>query len=327
MKRLLINTLLLVAIFTACDEREPDVEPLDENYPFRLVMDTDEGAALADAEDYGLEVAFADYLGDLPSKSITLNYEFSDMEDSFVGAVSVDEVVYKVEIDDCEYEREIEFTDSQITIPVDPDLGTVPEEFEIVFALPGLEDTEGGFAFELTNISTDAEVLLNQGSKFEYEVLDAEVAGDWELTLTEEEFEDFKSFFSMINEELSEVAYSDFEDGKVAVEFEFKEMKFEIELLEEEEVCEDGETEIEAKTVEIEFEWDVDDEEKEIELEGKRTFDDDGITAELDVIVEADYEINGDQLVITFTKLLDEDNYEEGEELFAGEQSFTLIRD
>lgn len=324
MKKLLYITLIAGGL-TACDEKDPDVEPRDENYPFRLVLDTDEGADLATAEDYGLKVAFADHLGDLPSQPITLTYSFFSQEGSFSN-VEIDEIIYTVELGDCEYEREIEFNGNEIMIPVDEDMGTVPEEFEMVFALPGQDDAEGEFSFELTSISSAADVLINQ-SAFTYEVLDSELAGEWVITLNETEFEDFKSFFSLINEDLSEVGYEDFEDGEIAVGFEFEEMKFEIELFEEEEVCENGEVEMEAKIVEIEFEWDTDEDDKEIEFEGSREFDDDGITTELDVMAEATYEINGNELTLNFTRIIDEDNWEEGEELFTGQQSFLLVKD
>lgn len=321
----ILNILLMAFAFNACDEREPEVEPLDENFPFRLVLDTDEGAAIAETEDYGLEIAFADYLGELPATPVTLNYVFSDAEGSFTS-VEIDEVVYTVEIDDCEYERELDFDGSQIFLTADEDLGSLPESFEVVFALPGTPDAEGGFVFEITGIETTADILLNEAASFEYEVLESDLAGEWEIILSETEFESFKSFFSLINSDLNDVGYTDFEDGLVAVEFEFEEMKFEIELLEEEEVCEDGEFEMEAKTVEVELEWDEDNEEFTVGFEGSRTFNDDGITVELDIIAEADYEINGDVLTLTFTNLIDEDNYEEGEELFTGSQSFILVK-
>jgi len=327
MKNIYIYILLISSVFVACDEQDPDVEPQDDSFPFRIVLDTDEGADLPDAEDYGLDVGLADFLGEAPSQPVTLTYEFSDLEDDFVGAVEIDEIVYKVEIDDCEFERSIDFTGNQINIPVDDELGSIPVEFEIVFALPGLDNTEGGFAFTITDIQTSSDILLNEAATFEYEVLDSELAGDWLITLSEDEYAQFQEFFSLVNEEILDVDYSDFADGEVAVEFAFEEMKFEIELLEEEEVCEDGVTELEALTVEVEFEWDADEDEGEIEFEGERTFDEDGITAEADVVVEAEYTINGDQLELTFTKLIDEDNYEEGEELFAGSRSFTLIKD
>jgi len=327
MKNIYIYILLIGSIFTACDERDPDVEPLDENFPFRFVLDADEGADLPNAEDYGLEVALADFLGEAPAQPVTLTYEFSDLEDDFVGNVEIDEIIYTVEIDDCEFERTIDFTGNQINITVDDELGSIPLEFEIVFALPGLDDTEGSFAFTITDIQTNGDILLNEATTFEYEVLDSELAGDWLITLTEDEYAQFQEFFSLVNEEILDVDYSDFADGEVAVEFGFEEMKFEIELLEEEEVCEDGETELEALTVEIEFEWDADEDEGEIEFEGERTFDDDGIASEADVIAEAEYTINGDQLELIFTSLIDEDNYEEGEELFAGSRSFILIKD
>lgn len=322
-------------ILTQCADNELEVTPHDTDFPYQLILDAEEGADLPDAEDYDLEVTFADYLPGkgLPADEVVLSYEIKDMEDDFEGGVEIDKIVYEVEMDDCVYERELDFTQDgttgTITLTVDPDLNTVPETFEIIFVLPGQDDTEGGFVFEITDIETDGNIRLGFPREFEYKVLDADVAGEWELELaTEEEFEQFKSIFAPLNPELEELTFSDI-TGKVVAEFEFEEMKFVIELTETEEVteCQDGESETEEQNKEIEIEADYEAEDGELVIEGDHfIFGDDGeIENELDFECEAAYEIDGDDLIITFFKVIDEDHYEEGDELFANSTGLTFI--
>ncbi|MBA4058100.1 MAG: hypothetical protein C0490_25505, partial [Marivirga sp.] len=168
---------------------------------------------------------------------------------------------------------------------------------------------------------------------FEYSVLENEVAGEWELEITsEEEFEQFKKIFGQLNSELDALTFEDI-TGKVVAEFEFEEMNFVLELAETEEVttCEDGETETEVINKEIEIEAEYDAEDNEIKFEGSHEIvDDDGLVEdELDYIIETVYELSGDNLILTFHKIIDEDNYRSGEELFYAEDgiSFYFARD
>jgi hypothetical protein len=327
--------LLLVLIGTSCVENDLDVYPNDENFPLQLVLDADEGADLPDAEDYDLEVTFADHIGELPGQSLTMRYSIDDLEGDMPGAVVIDKVVYEYEDDDCVFERELAFTaegegtSGTITLHVDEDLGTVPETFEIVFSLPGEDETEGGFSFTLSELSGGNNVILGAPVSFEYEVLDTDIAGEWKLEIaTEEEFEQFKVVFASLSSELEELLFEDI-TGEITAEFEFGEMKFVVELAEEEEVttCEDGETEVEMEHLEIEIEADYDAEDGELAMEGSHFIlgDDGEIENELDYQIEAAYVVDSDKLTITFLKVVDEDSFKEGEELFASEEGNTFI--
>lgn len=335
MKKIYSLFIVMLVVAAACGDNDLGVNPKNENYPFRIVMDAEEGADLPDAEDYGIEVAFADYLGNLPNEPITLTYEISGLEDDMAGAVEVDNVVYEVELEDCVYERELDFTADGLTgtivVSPDPDLGSVPESFEVVVTLPGFDGAAGSFTFSITSLQGPANVILGLPATFEYEVLDADVAGEWELGIgSEEEFETFREVFGTLNAELAALEYADI-TGKVTAEFEFGEMKFVIELADEEEVttCEDGvsETEVENKVIELEAEYDAED--GELSLEGSHEVEDDGAVVELDFIVEAEYSVDGSELVITFFRIIDEDNQGEGNELFlnAAGISFTFFKD
>ncbi len=329
-----IAYLFLAFAFAGCADNELGVEPNDENFPFRLILDADEGGDLADAEDYGLEIKFADFIGDLPSETILVTYEIEG-EDSFEGVVEIDKVVYEVEIDDCTYERELDFDPIAKTISIteDADLGALPEAFEVVFILPGEDDTEGGFKFTIANIQTANEnVVLGEPSEFEFEVLDSELAGEWIWELaSEDDLDDFKEVFGSISPDLNDLTLDDIleDDGEkiIRVQFEYGEMKFEIELVDEEEVCEEGETETENSQLEIEAEWDAED--GELELEGSHLIigDDDEIENELDFVVSAEYEVNeiDETITLTFFKIIDEDNYEEGSELFLSATGSTFV--
>lgn len=333
----IINRVSLLAFLgvMACADNTLETKPDDNKFPLQLVLDAEEGSDLPEAEDYSLEVTFADYLPDqsLPDDEIVLMYSISDLEGDMPGAVSIDKVVYEVDIEDCVYERELQFTieddlTGTIFISADEDLESVPESFEIVFTLPGLEGTEGAFVFKITGIETNDNLILGSPLAFEYEVLENDVAGEWELTIaTAEEFDTWKEIFSPVSGVLEDISFDDI-TGKITAEFEFEEMKWIIELKETEEitVCEDGETEteIENKVIEIEAEYEAED--GELIVEGSHVLigDDGEPEDELDFILEAEYVFNEEtnSLQIKFYKLIDEDNYEEGEELFRSESGY-----
>jgi len=313
---------------TGCVDNKLDVEPKDENFPFQLTLDTDEGGDLADAEDYGLEVKFADFIGDLPGATITVDYEISDLTDDMVGVVVIDEIVY--EADDEEFT--LDFTPSAdgltgtITLN-DPVTGEIPESFELVFKLPGEEEVffaAGSFKFSLSNLQAgDENVILGTPYEFEYEVLDHELAGSWKYEIdNESDFDALKEVFASISPELDELEYADVLSGvlEVEVEFEYSEVNIKI-------VFED----LASEEVEIEIEGEYDFEDGEIEFEGSHLIigDDGEIEDELDFIIEAEYTIIADELDMTFFKIIDEDNYEEGEELFLSDTGsvFTFEKD
>ena len=333
-------TLLLFVVFGwSCVDNDLDVYPNDENFPLQLVLDADEGADLPDAEDYGLEVAFADHIGDLPGQSLTLHYAIEDLEGDMAGSVVIDKIIYEYEDDDCVFERELEFTaegegtSGTSTLRVDDDLKSVPESFEIIFTLPGKENTEGSFSFTLSDLSGGNNVILGAPLTFEYEVLDTDVAGEWKMELdSEEAFEKFKAVFGPLNPSLEELSFEDI-TGEVTAEFEFGEMKFVVELAEEEEVtsCENGETETEMEHLEIEIEADYDADDGELSLEGSHfiTGDDGEVEDELDFQIEATYDVATETMTITFLRVIDEDHFEEGDELYAEEDgaTFTFEKD
>ncbi|MBX2896852.1 MAG: hypothetical protein KF763_15505 [Cyclobacteriaceae bacterium] len=344
MKKISLTSIgfALSVLLIGCADNSFEELPQDDNYPFRLVLDTNEGGDLADAEDYGITIKFADYLPDLnlPNEEIIITYQIKDLEDDMVGSVRIDKVIYEVEIDDCIYERELDFSASadgltgSIVLASDEDLGSVPEEFEVVVTLPGGESS-GSFIFEITAIETTQPVLLGSPREFEYAVLDNEVAGGWEFEITsDEEFESFKEIFGQLNADIEALSFSEI-TGTVKAEFEFGEMKFEIELIETEEItsCENGESETETVNKVIEFEAEYEVEDGEFVFEGSREIiNDNGLVEdELDFMLEGTYEVDEESGAIRFTFLIliDEDNYEAGEELYASEigVSFTFNKD
>lgn len=329
MKNRIIVIALIASVIFSCADNELDVSPNDQNFPFQIVLDTDEGGDLAGAEDYGVEIKFADYIGSLPDDDVVLTYELAGADD-FEGNVSIDKVVYEVEIDDCTFERELAFNaaNNTITLTADPDLESLPESIEVVVVFPS--NVEGSFTLSITNLQTsNQQIVLGGLREFEYSIVDNDVAGSWELSFdNEEEFELFKNFFAVISADLAALTFNDI-DGGVKLEFGFGEAQFEITLNETEEVCAEGETETENKTIDLEADYEAED--GELVLEGSHVLvDDDGnITDELDFIVEATYEVSedGEELSITFTTIIDEDNFRSGEELFAGTQTFTFKKD
>lgn len=338
----LVNRLLLVIAASmpfSCADNTLDFNPLDDNFPLQIVLDADEGGDLADAEDYSVEIQFEDRLPgvELPNQSIILHYEITDTEKDMIDAVVIDEVVYEVELNDCVYERELSFTaaadglSGTITLAPDADLETVPESFEVVFTLPGLDETEGSFTFTITSIDAPANVLLGAPVNFEYEVLDNDAAGEWELELTtEEEFEAFQEVFGSLYPGLEDLSFSDI-TGKVYAEFEYEEMTLVLELTETEEVteCEDGETETETENKVLELEAEYEAEDGELALEGSHFIlsDDGEIKDELDYFADAAYSYNeiDETMAITFLRVVDEDNFKEGEELFASTGGITFL--
>lgn len=324
-----IYTVTLWALLISCADNELEIKPQNTNFPLQLLLDAEEGGDLPDAEDYGLEVKFADFLGELPQATVTIDYTLSDLTDDMVGEVEIDEVI--AEIDDDEFE--LSFTQAPdklsgtITLNL-PGSGELPESFEVVFKLPGEEDTffaQGGFKFSIDNLKAGgANIVLAYPNEFEYEVLDHELAGSWKYEISSEgELDDFQEVFAAINYDLQQLSFSDVKSGgsiEVEYNFEFEEMKITLTYLNEDD-----------EEVEIEIEADYDFEDGELELEGSYlVFGDDGeVEDELDFIIEAEYEIVGSDLTVSFFKVIDEDNFEDGEELFFSEQgsSFSLEKD
>ena len=231
-----------------------------------------------------------------------------------VGAVEIDKIVYEVD----DEEVELNFTQSPdgltgtITLNnPNPDTSELPEEFEVVFTLPG-GAAEGSFKFSLSNLQAgDANIILGAPYEFEYEVLDHELAGSWKMELANAgELDAFKEVFGSLSADLDELEFADVKAGEVIeveVEFEYEEANIKIVY-----------TDASDEEVEIEIEGEYDFEDDEIEFEGSHLIfgDDDEIEGELDFIIEAEYSINGADLDLVFFKIIDEDNYEEGEETF-----------
>jgi hypothetical protein len=335
----LFHTLMCLLI-VACADNTLDEKPHDQNFPLRLILDAGEGSDLADAEDYDIEIAFADHTGKLPSQPIELSYRIDDLEGDMEGIVAIDKVIYEVEIDDCTFERELEFVPAAdglsgtISIAPDPDLGTVPESFEVVIVLPGEEDTGGSFTFELTGLQSSDHVILGTPEKFEYEVLENDLAGEWELEIENEEaFEAFKEVFGPLNDDIQKLTFEEI-TGKIVAKFEFEEMKFIVELAEEEEVtvCENGDMETETENKVIEFEAEYESEDGKLAIEGSHfILEDDGeVKDELDFVIESDYLLEDEETFsLRFLKAIDEDHFADGEELFAKDdgQVFTFKKD
>lgn len=339
MKNNIAKFFLLISLSSVlgCADNSFDEYPMDDNFPLQLVLDSEEGADLPDAEDASVEIQLADFLpgSKLPATPISLNYTITDLEGDMVGNVLLDKVVYEVEMDDCMYEREFDFQSGgdgltgTIYIVPDAELGSIPESFEVIFTLPGLDETEGQFKVIFSNLQSSENIILGFPREFKYEVLDNDVAGEWETEIASNDaFENFKAIFGPINSELQELSFEDI-TGKVKAEFEFEEMKFILELTETSEIvsCEDGETETEIVNKEIEIEVEYDADEGEIEFEGSHLIaNDEGLVEdELDFIIEATYMLNDDEsATITFFSVVDEDHFSEGEELFRSEPGFSF---
>jgi len=331
----------LAAMFS-CADNSFEEYPSDDDFPFQWVLDSDAGSDLAGAEDVDVEIKLADYLPDqkLPSGPMTLRYSITDLEGDMIGNVEIDKIVYEVELNDCTYEREIDFSSDAdgltgvINITADNDLGSIPASFEIIFTLPGLDETEGGFKVEFSDLRSPENIQLGFPNVFEYEVLDNDIAGDWEMELTSSEaFDNFKAVFGAINTDLENLNFEDI-TGKVTAEFEFEEVNFIVELVETEEIvtCEDGESETEVENKVLELEMEYDEEDGEVKFEGSHVIlNDEGLVEnEFDFIIEATYSINVDETITYhFVSVIDEDNFSEGEELFRSDDgvAFTFVKD
>ncbi len=102
-----------------------------------------------------------------------------------------------------------------------------------------------GYGRVLRVVQASGNVVFGEPRIFQYEVLDSDVAGEWQYEITTaEEFDAFKEVFAPLSAELDETSFDDI-TGSITAEFEYGEMKFIVELKEEEEVtvCEDGQEE------------------------------------------------------------------------------------
>ncbi len=317
--------LAIVAFSCADNNLERSIE--DDTFNFQIITDEEEGGDLASAEDYGVEITFADYIGELPSSGFTLTYSLSGEED--FENVEIDKVVYEVEIEECTFERELNFSSTAKTIEVlvDEDLGTIPESFEVVVVLPGTDGAEGTFEFKIESISNNEQIVIGFPNTFEYEVVSENESGEWVYEFENEaDFNRFKNTWSLIFPELGEVSFADI-NGEVVLEFGFETIQLEIELKETEQVCEDGEIETENLTIELEAEYEIED--GEIKIEGSYFVfgDDDEIEDELDFIIEGTVEFGEGSISLILEKIIDEDNFLDGEELFSGEDAFKFFRE
>ncbi|MBK6265437.1 hypothetical protein JKA74_10350 [Marivirga sp. S37H4] len=347
----IFSVLALALAFTACvDEDFEYPQDAESEELFILALDADEGGALESETDYGLEVAFQDYFGELPEAEVTISFEIKDAEGLQIGPednqLHIKEIIY--EIDDCT-EGELDFTfnaegTGTITLKPDPEIG-MPEAFEVVFSLPyetvmddGEEENESlleddleneddrGFVFEITGITSDEEsIVLSPVAEFEYIVLDNEkITAEWELDISEEAvFDQFKEAFSPINADLAELDYS--EVNAIKFEFQFEELAIKIELIEEE-ADECDPTDFSNKEIEIEAEYGAED--GELELEGSYLVFNEGdgeVEAELDFILQATYEVSlsEERLTISLQSLEDEDNFNE-EAYYNRENAYTF---
>ncbi len=323
-------TYIVAALFAllglqSCAKNDLAENPKDANFPFRLVLDTDKGGDLPDAEDYGLEIKFADFIGTLPRTPVSVDFEISDLTGDMVGAVEIDEIVYEDEEGE---EHSLDFTvrdggRSGTIFLNDPVTGIIPAEFEVVFKLPGEEGVffaTGSFRFALSNLQAGgANVVLGSPREFEYEVLDHELAGSWKFEIDDEEgLRTLKEAFGGLNADLRALGFSDVMPGEpveVEIEFEYEEVKLVIVYIDR-----SGE---EAE-IEIEGEYDFDD--GEIKIEGSHlVFAKDGqIEGELDFVLEGAYHVSGGVLTLRVIRIIDEDNYEPGEELLLKENGITF---
>ena len=350
-----IAILGFVGVFLASCVDQEFVEPIDgENEElFILALDAEEGGAYESETDYGLEIAFLDYFGELPQAEVLISFQLKDAEGLDIGPADdqlhIKEVIY--EIDDCT-EGELAFTfnndgSGTITLLPDAEIGMV-EAFEIVFNLPfevviedGEEeeiallddavqnDEDRGFVFEITGIDSDNSVIdFNPIREFEYVVLDDEtITTEWVLDISEQAvFDQFKEAFSYISFDLSNLEYEEVDEIKF--EFEFEEMAIVIVLNElEDEADECDPTEFDNKEIEIEADFDAED--GELELEGSYfvfSEDDGEIEDELDFILKAIYSLDfeNETLTISLQSLEDEDNFNE-EAYFSADNAYTFI--
>lgn len=333
--------LPIICLLAACVDDNLVLPRDGENEElFILALEADEGGTSETETDFGLEIEFQDYFGDLPEAEITFDFVITDVEGFVIGnsddQLHIKEVIY--EIDDCT-EGELDFTfnadgSGTITLSPDAEIGML-EAFEIVFNLPfetvmedgeeeevallddDLEnDDDRKFVFEITNLSSNNEfIAFNPVRTFEFSLLDDEtIATKWELDLQDQAvFEIFKEALSPINSELSNLNYEEVES--ITFEFEYEEMKIEIELVElEEEADECDPTDFSNKVIEIEADYEAED--GELELEGSYLIlnEEDGEPEdELDFILKAIYSIDLEQesMVLSLQSLEDEDNFNE----------------
>ena len=349
-----IKTALLLSVIcflSACVDDELVLPQDGENEElFILALEADEGGISEAETDFGLEIEFQDYFGELPEAEVVINFMIADLEGFNLGTsddqLHIKEVIY--EIDDCT-EGELDFTfnvdgTGTITLAPDPEIGMI-EAFEIVFNLPfetvlddgeeedvallddDIENEEDrSFVFEITSVSSDNEYIdFNPVRTFEFSLLDDEtIMTKWELDIEDPAvFETFKEALAPINSELANLNYDEVEG--ITFEFEYEEMKIEIELVELEDEPDDCDpTDFSNKVIEIEADYDAED--GELELEGSYLIfnEEDGeLEEELDFILKALYAIDLEEeaIILTFQSLEDEDNFNE-EAFYNSENSF-----
>lgn len=343
--------LPIICLLSACVDDQLVLPQDGENEElFILALAADEGGTSEAETDFGLEIEFQDYFGELPEVEVVINFMIADLEGFNLGTsddqLHIKEVIY--EIDDCN-EGELDFTfnsdgSGSITLSPDAEIGMI-EAFEIVFNLPfetvledgeeedvalSDDDVENGvdrsFVFEITNISSDNEyIVFNPVRTFEFVLLDDEtIATKWELDIEDPAvFENFKEALAPINSEMAKLNYDEVE--KITFEFEYEEMKIEIELVELEDEPDDCDPDdFSNKVIAIEADYDAED--GELELEGSYLILNEEYGEpedELDFILKALFSIDlaEERMVLTLQSLEDEDNFND-EAFYNSENTF-----
>src|SRR5687767_14917037 len=105
MKNYISKTFLLFALASMfrCADNSFEEYPKDDEFPFQLVLDSEAGSELANAEDLDVEIKLADYLPvrKRPNKTMTVKYSMADLEGDMIGNVVTDKIVYAAEWTDC----------------------------------------------------------------------------------------------------------------------------------------------------------------------------------------------------------------------------------
>ncbi|MGB3617456.1 MAG: hypothetical protein WBA12_05010 [Catalinimonas sp.] len=321
--------LSLLMLFAACDRLDEDfTEALSTDaFPQQVILKDGGDGDLEDADEAKFTIALTDRIDPtgeelrgtvVPlAQDVTVRFQvsdpagFSNLADYLLGWTAL------YDVDDCTTSEDAGI---DLNLQFDPTTGAGSvrfpagvEEIDVAFELAeGLFDDDArndGRGFTVTLLGLDgnaAGAVANAVNTFDWEVLDDEgISGEWELEVNDANWTALQALLSLVEPDVDGLTAADV--NEVAFEVGYEKATWKIELVEEEEVEECGETE--TQNVAIEVEGDLDGLDRD-ELTGEIAFEDkveDEDGREVDFKYEGEYEIVGDTLTLTLAGERDDD--------------------
>ncbi len=309
-------SIVACLMLAACTKENDDVvKPISpDDMPLQIVLDEDKVAELEDEDKTEMVFTFTSRFdasgAELGGITKTMNNgawvdcKIAEIE----GFNSIDSYIKGItayfEVDECttqEVQTNVDLNTGLFSIEFPANVEELVVEFELDETLfdDGVQNTDSrGFKVEIIGLRDVSEaVVITTTVAFEHLVLDDEVIyGEYELVQNSANFDNFKSLFESLNEDIEALSFADIDKIELAIGAEEIELKLVTTATED--VTECGNTETVNIEIEIEGEFeDLTDHDFNGELEFVvEVEDDEGFIEE--VVFKGTFTRNGDSLTL-----------------------------